>query len=34
VDTWRKIENQWKVVRRTSHCYTEDSVYGRVNWSF
>src|ERR1044071_4141556 len=34
VDTWRKIENQWKVVRRTSHCYTEDSVYGRVSWIF
>ena len=34
VDTWRKIDNQWKVVRRTSHCYTEDPVAGRVNWNF
>jgi ketosteroid isomerase-like protein len=34
VDTWRKIDKQWKVVRRTSHCYTEDSVSGRVNWNF
>jgi ketosteroid isomerase-like protein len=34
VDTWRKVDNQWKVVRRTSHCYTEDSLSGRVNWSF
>ena len=33
-DTWRKIDNHWRVVRRTSHCYTEDSVSGRVNWSF
>jgi len=33
VDTWLKIDNQWKVVRRTSHCYTEDSG-GRVNWNF
>lgn len=33
-DTWRKIHNQWKVVGRTSHCYTEDSVSGRVNWNF
>lgn len=34
VDTWRKIDTQWKVVRRTSHCYAEDSVSGRVNWNF
>ena len=34
VDTWRKIDKQWKVVRRTSHCYTEDSVSGKVNWNF
>ena len=34
VDTWRKIDDQWKVVRRTSHCYAEDSASGRVNWSF
>lgn len=34
VDTWRKTDNQWKVIRRTSHCYTEDSACGRVNWNF
>lgn len=34
VDTWRKIDSQWKVVRRTSHCYAEDSVPGKVNWRF
>jgi ketosteroid isomerase-like protein len=34
VDTWRKMDKQWKVVRRTSHCYTEDSVSGKVNWKF
>ena len=34
VDTWRKTDKQWKVVRRTSHCYTEDSVSGKVNWNF
>lgn len=34
VDTWRKIDEQWKVVRRTSHCYTEDSVAGTVSWNF
>jgi ketosteroid isomerase-like protein len=34
VDTWRKIESQWKVMRRTSHCYAEDSVSGRVDWNF
>jgi hypothetical protein len=28
VDTWSKIDNYWKVVRRTSHCYAEDSVEG------
>jgi ketosteroid isomerase-like protein len=33
-DTWRKIESQWKVVRRTSHCYAEDSVSGRPDWEF
>ena len=33
VDTWRKTDSQWKVARRTSHCYTEDSVSGRVNWN-
>jgi ketosteroid isomerase-like protein len=34
VDTWRAHDQQWKVVRRTSHCYTEDSVSGKVNWNF
>jgi hypothetical protein len=34
VDTWWRVGNQWTVVRRTSHCYTEDSVCGRVNWNF
>jgi ketosteroid isomerase-like protein len=34
VDTWRKIDSQWKVVRRTSHCYTEDSGGVKVNWDF
>lgn len=34
VDTWWRVGNQWKVVRRTSHCYTEDSVCGEVNWNF
>jgi ketosteroid isomerase-like protein len=34
VDTWRKTGKQWKVVRRTSHCYTEDSACGTVNWNF
>jgi ketosteroid isomerase-like protein len=34
VDTWRKIDIQWKVVRRTSHCYAEDSVSGKLDWNF
>src|SRR5579872_766064 len=33
VDTWRITDNQWKVVRRTSHCYTE-GLGGRVNRNF
>jgi ketosteroid isomerase-like protein len=34
VDTWRKIDSQWKAVRRTSRCYTENSVSGKVDWNF
>lgn len=34
VDTWRKSDSRWKVVRRTSHCYTEDAVSGKVTWNF
>ena len=34
IDTWRKSENRWKVVRRTSRCYMEDSASGRVDWTF
>lgn len=34
VDTWRKSDSRWKVVRRTSRCYTEDSASGTVAWTF
>lgn len=34
VDTWAKSDSRWKVVRRTSHCYTEDAASGKVTWNF
>ena len=34
MDTWRKIDSQWKVVKRTSHCYAEDSVSAKLDWKF